>query len=166
MCGLVAFLSSGCELAGRKPTIKRMLASIIHRGPDGEGVHHVPNQALLGHRRLAVIDIEHGTQPMISSDQRYSLIFNGEIYNYLELRKELEKQGINFFTQSDTEVLLNILVHRGEDGINLLNGMFAFVFHDQLIIHGLQQEIILVSSHFIFTKQAMNCCLHRKLNHC
>ena len=131
MCGLVAFLTSGFSLAERQAVIKQMLASISHRGPDGEGVHLVPGQALFGHRRLAVIDLEHGAQPMLTSDQRYSLVFNGEIYNYLELRNELEQEGCHFLTQSDTEVLLQLLVHRGESAIESLNGMFAFVFHDR-----------------------------------
>lgn len=131
MCGLVAVLTSGSSLAASQDVIKQMLASISHRGPDGEGVHHVPGQALFGHRRLAVIDLEHGMQPMLTPDQRYSLVFNGEIYNYLELRKELEQQGCHFLTQSDTEVLLQLLVQRGEAAIEALNGMFAFVFHDR-----------------------------------
>jgi asparagine synthase (glutamine-hydrolysing) len=131
MCGFVAFLSSGSSLAERQVVMTQMLASISHRGPDGEGVHHVPRQAFFGHRRLAVIDLEHGVQPMLTADQRYSLVFNGEIYNYIELRKELEREGCHFVTQSDTEVLLQVLVHKGEAAIELLNGMFAFLFHDR-----------------------------------
>jgi asparagine synthase (glutamine-hydrolysing) len=111
--------------------MQSMLARIAHRGPDGEGVHHVMGQALFGHRRLAVIDLEHGAQPMLSSDRRYTLVFNGEIYNYLELRGELQKEGIDFRTYSDSEVLLQLLIHRGEAVVDQLNGMFAFVFHDR-----------------------------------
>lgn len=132
MCGLVAFLTSGSSLSDRQYLMKQMLESISHRGPDGEGMHHVTGQILFGHRRLAVIDIEHGAQPMLTSDQRYSLVFNGEIYNYQEIRKDLESQGCCFYTQSDTEVLLQLLVHRGESAIKSLNGMFAFVFHDRM----------------------------------
>lgn len=132
MCGFVAFLTNGLSLAERKVIMKQMLASISHRGPDGQGLHLVPGQAFFGHRRLAVIDLEHGKQPMLTPDQRYSLVFNGEIYNYLELRRELEQQGCHFLTQSDTEVLLQLLVHRGESAIESLNGMFAFVFHDRV----------------------------------
>jgi asparagine synthase (glutamine-hydrolysing) len=131
VCGLVAFLSSGSSLAARQVVMKRMLSKIAHRGPDGEGIHHVADQALLGHRRLSVIDLENGAQPMLSSDQRYSLVFNGEIYNYLELREGLEKQGVRFRTQSDTEVLLQLLIREGEEAISQLNGMFAFIFHDR-----------------------------------
>jgi asparagine synthase (glutamine-hydrolysing) len=131
MCGFVVVLASGSSLAARQVIIKEMLASIAHRGPDGEGIHHVPDQVLLGHRRLAVIDLEHGHQPMLSQNQRYSLVFNGEIYNYLELRKDLEQQGCRFTTDSDTEVLLYLLAYHGEAAVPRLNGMFAFVFHDR-----------------------------------
>lgn len=107
-----------------------MLSRIAHRGPDGEGVVHVPGQALLGHRRLAIIDIEHGAQPMRAVNGRYSLVFNGEIYNYLELRQTLIQHGDRFETFSDTEVLLKLLIREGAKGISRLNGMFAFIFHD------------------------------------
>ncbi len=112
--------------------MQRMLVEIAHRGPDGDGCLHIENQAVLGHRRLAIIDIEHGQQPMCSGDGRYSLVFNGEIYNYLELRQSLIQQGHRFETFSDTEVLLKLLVEQGADALNSLNGMFAFVFHDRV----------------------------------
>ena len=131
MCGLVALFAPGEITASRKDTMQAMLSRIAHRGPDGEGIHHVPGQALFGHRRLAVIDLEHGAQPMTSLDQRYTLVFNGEIYNYIELRKDLEKEGVRITTDSDTEVLLQLLIHRGKTAIEQLNGMFAFVFHDR-----------------------------------
>lgn len=130
MCGLVAFLGSGKPLEQRVGTMDTMLSRIAHRGPDGEGVVHVPGQALLGHRRLAIIDIEHGAQPMRAVNGRYSLVFNGEIYNYLELRQTLIQQGERFETFSDTEVLLKLLIREGAKGISRLNGMFAFIFHD------------------------------------
>jgi len=131
MCGLVAILSSGRPLADRAPVMARMLTSIAHRGPDGEGTHHIPAQALLGHCRLAIIDLEHGAQPMRSVDERYTLVFNGEIYNYLELRQSLSQVGEAFETTSDTEVLLRLLIREGAEAVNRLNGMFAFVFHDR-----------------------------------
>lgn len=131
MCGLVAILSSGRSLEDRQSVLVAMLAKIAHRGPDGEGQVHIPEQALLGHRRLAIIDIEHGAQPMYSDGGRYSLVFNGEIYNYLELRQTLIQQGHRFETFSDTEVLLKLLIQDGQQAITRLNGMFAFVFHDR-----------------------------------
>ena len=108
-----------------------MMETIKHRGPDGSGTHHIPNQAILGHLRLAIIDLAHGKQPIVSQDNRFSLIFNGEIYNYLELRQNLSQQGVYFETFSDTEVLLRMLILYGSDALKKLNGMFAFVFHDK-----------------------------------
>ncbi len=104
---------------------------MIHRGPDGSGITHIPNQAIFGHRRLAIIDLDYGQQPMVSLDERYTLVFNGEIYNYLELRDELQRDGVVFTTDSDTEVLLGMLMRFGEKALTKLNGMFAFVFHDR-----------------------------------
>lgn len=135
MCGLVAILTSARPLADRQTVMTRMLASIAHRGPDGEGTHHIPEQALFGHRRLAIIDLEHGAQPMHSPDGRYTLVYNGEIYNYLELRQTLIQAGETFASASDTEVLLRLLIREGAAAINRLNGMFAFVFHDRAQNH-------------------------------
>lgn len=131
MCGLVTIHSSGRPLDDRLGVLDAMLSRIAHRGPDGEGKVHIPGQALLGHRRLAIIDLEYGSQPMCSKDHRYSLVFNGEIYNYMELRQTLIQQGQHFVTFSDTEVLLKLLIQDGAHAINRLNGMFAFVFHDR-----------------------------------
>lgn len=131
MCGIAAILSHERSLEDRIPVMQAMLSEIAHRGPDGEGTLHVANQVLLGHQRLAIIDIEHGQQPMCSEDGRYSLIFNGEIYNYLELRQSLIQSGHRFETFSDTEVLLRLLIERGAGAVDSLNGMFAFLFHDR-----------------------------------
>ena len=79
MCGFISIHSSGKSLARHQSSVPRMLASIAHRGPDGEGMHHVPNQAFFGHRRLAIIDLEHGAQPMVSECGRYTLVYNGQV---------------------------------------------------------------------------------------
>lgn len=130
MCGIAGILTGGRSLDDRRTILEQMLARLAHRGPDGEGRIHRPSQALLGHRRLAVIDPEHGQQPMCSPDGRYTLVYNGEIYNYLELRQSLVQQGVHFDTVSDTEVLLLLLIREGHEAVERLNGMFAFVFHD------------------------------------
>lgn len=135
MCGFVSIHSSGQSLSQHQGTLTRMLASIAHRGPDGEGTHQVPNQALFGHRRLAIIDLEHGAQPMVSPCGRYTLVYNGELYNYRELRQALNKAGRPCRTESDTEVLLQALMLWGAEAIDQLNGMFAFVFHDRETNH-------------------------------
>ena len=131
MCGIAAILGNGHALDARVPVVRDMMTRIAHRGPDGEGLRHLPTQAIFGHRRLAVIDLEHGAQPMVSADERYTLVFNGEIYNYRELRQSLASRGAPFTSDSDTEVLLQLLVHEGAAGVPRLNGMFAFVFHDR-----------------------------------
>ena len=130
MCGICGVFGYSPQSQNeKKQLVRKMMTRLSHRGPDGEGIHSSQN-AILGHVRLAIIDLEHGLQPMVSRDDRYTLIFNGEIYNYLELRKSLESKGVQFQTQSDTEVLLQILIQQGENALNQLNGMFAFAFHD------------------------------------
>ena len=131
MCGFVSIHASGKPLESRMQSLDRMLETLAHRGPDGKGVHHVSGSLLQGHHRLAIIDPEHGQQPMVTPDGRWSLVFNGAIYNYVELRSELEARGVDFRTTSDTEVLLYLLVADGAAAIPRLNGMFAFVLHDR-----------------------------------
>jgi asparagine synthase (glutamine-hydrolysing) len=107
-----------------------MCALIAHRGPDGQGVH-VDGCAGFGHRRLAIIDLtDAASQPMLSSDERYWLVFNGEIYNYQEIRRELEARGVSFQTNSDTEVLLASYRTWGPACLDRLRGMFAFAVWD------------------------------------
>ena len=117
MCGLVTILTSGRPLGDREQVIDAMLASILHRGPDANGKVHVKNQAIFSHCRLAIIDLEHGEQPMVSDDQRYTLVFNGEIYNYQELKHSMVQQGHHFTSSSDTEVLFRLLIHEGTSAI-------------------------------------------------
>jgi asparagine synthase (glutamine-hydrolysing) len=106
-----------------------MMDRLAHRGPDDDGMH-VDHGCAFGHRRLSIIDVEHGRQPMQSKDRRFTLMLNGEIYNYLELREELVREGARFRTSSDTEVLLQVLIRDGESALARLNGMFAFALHD------------------------------------
>ncbi len=102
-----------------------------HRGPDGRGSFS-DDAVFLGHRRLAIIDLsDAGKQPMVSHDDNNVIIFNGEIYNYIELREVLEKEGVEFRTESDTEVLLELVSRRGPKAIPLLNGMFGFVLWNE-----------------------------------
>ena len=110
--------------------MRRMTSPLTPRGPDGEGFHVAPGIAL-GHRRLSIIDLAGGAQPMRSNDKRYHIVYNGEVYNYVELRAELEQRGCVFHTQSDTEVLLNQFVLDGVDALQLCNGMFAVAIWDR-----------------------------------
>lgn len=130
MCGIAGLVN----LLGRPievSLIKAMTDSIAHRGPDGEG-QWVEGAIGLGHRRLAIIDTSSAAgQPMISSNGRFVLIYNGEVYNFKELRQELEQSGVGFITNSDTEVVLEALALWGFRAINRFNGMFAFALWDR-----------------------------------
>ncbi|MCK6640130.1 MAG: asparagine synthase (glutamine-hydrolyzing) [Bacteroidia bacterium] len=109
-----------------------MTDTIAHRGPDGEGCWISDDgQTGLGHRRLSIIDLSvAAAQPMADVSERYVITFNGEIYNYLELRKELLSSGVTFRTESDTEVLLALYIQHGEKCVDFIDGMFAFVIRD------------------------------------
>ncbi len=110
--------------------LQTMNVLLAHRGPDGEGVW-MDSQVGLGHRRLAIIDLVGGGQPMASADGRYRIVFNGEIYNHRLLRSELEAVGYKFLTRSDTEVIPAAINYWGkEKGLSKLRGMFAFALYD------------------------------------
>jgi asparagine synthase (glutamine-hydrolysing) len=130
MCGLACVI----ELRNRAPSaeaLANLSDSLAHRGPDDDGMVLHENIALV-FRRLAIIDLsEAGHQPMLSSSGRYAIIFNGEIFNYPELRKELEGRGYTFKSSSDTEVLLNAYLEWKEECLGRLNGMWAFVILDK-----------------------------------
>lgn len=127
MCGIVGF--SG-EIT--RDFLQEGLAALAHRGPDDFGIFSDPMARIgLGHRRLAIVDLtEQGHQPMVSSDGMITIVYNGEIYNHLELRVELENSGFLFRGSSDTEVLLNLYLLKGDAMLSLLNGIFAFALWD------------------------------------
>ena len=133
MCGIAGIIGTNPERR-----IGKMLEAVEHRGRDDEGVwtsaaiDDAGRQACLGHRRLSIIDVSAaGHQPMVSEDGRYALTFNGEIYNYRELRAELEKKNHRFRTDTDTEVLLAAFIEWGAECLPRLNGMFAFAVWDE-----------------------------------
>jgi asparagine synthase (glutamine-hydrolysing) len=130
MCGIVGQLNFDQRPVSMS-MLQKMTDVIKHRGPDGEG-HWVEGNVGLGHRRLSIIDPSPaGHQPMISSDHRYVLTYNGEIYNFKELRDELEAKGYWFRSQTDTEVVLHALSEWGSDALLKFNGMFALAFWDR-----------------------------------
>lgn len=123
MCGIVGFNFEDLPLA------RRMCDTIAHRGPDGEGYYS--NRCItLGHRRLSIIDIETGDQPIYNEDGTIVVVYNGEIYNFRELRADLEKCGHRFSTASDTEVIVHAYEEYGYDCVRLFNGMFAFALYN------------------------------------
>ena len=122
MCGICGFTGRRQD---QKAVIEKMMKSIEHRGPDSEG-SFCGGEITLGFRRLSIIDLEDGQQPRESADGSLHIVFNGEIYDYQELREELETAGITFRTHSDTEVLVNTLQQYGEKALDKLRGMFGF----------------------------------------
>jgi asparagine synthase (glutamine-hydrolysing) len=129
MCGIFGTVNYRIS----REQFQHQLDKIKHRGPDGYGVwENKSGNVKLGHRRLAIIDTDtRSNQPMLFND-RYSLVFNGEIYNYIEIKKELEQKGIRFSTASDTEVLLRLMIEEGPSALNKLNGMWSFVLYDEV----------------------------------
>lgn len=137
MCGISGIISKK-DLVVTKGDIKRITDPVIHRGPDNEGYYFGSNFAL-GHRRLSIIDLsESANLPMIYKD-KYTITYNGEIYNYIEIRKHLVSKGYVFRTDSDTEVILAAYDHYGTDCITHFNGMWAFAIYDS------EREIIFCS---------------------
>ncbi|MBL0373518.1 asparagine synthase (glutamine-hydrolyzing) [Rhizobium sp. KVB221] len=128
MCGIAGYFGHVPDGAN---LLSRMAGAIVHRGPDGQGVSSWPN-AGLAHRRLAIVDLANGQQPMSTEDGRFSISFNGEIFNHVELRRELEAKGRRFRTATDTEVILHLYEELGERSLSLLNGDFAFAVWDSV----------------------------------
>ncbi|MGB2715493.1 MAG: hypothetical protein WBC51_15030, partial [Vicinamibacterales bacterium] len=130
MCGIVG-IAGNCLPS--RDLFLRMRDSLRHRGPDDEGVWWSSDgRVALGHRRLSIIDLSpNGRQPMSDRSDRLRIVFNGEIYNYLELRAELQRRGHAFRTASDTEVILEAYLEWGDGALSHLNGMFALAIFDQ-----------------------------------
>lgn len=129
MCGIAGIFHHGTPKPVDPTRIERMCDALEHRGPDGSGVWTAPGVGL-GHRRLSIIDLEGSPQPMPSADGRAMLTFNGEIYNYRALRRELQQQGARFRTDGDSEVILAAWQRWGPDCLQRLHGMFAFAIYD------------------------------------
>ncbi|MFO0762297.1 MAG: asparagine synthase (glutamine-hydrolyzing) [Byssovorax sp.] len=128
MCGIAGILAPEQRIS-LDAEIRAMTAAIAHRGPDGDG-HWVGEQVALGHRRLSIIDLAGGAQPMWDERGRVGITYNGEVYNYRELRAELEQKGHRFRTKSDTEVVLRAYIEWGHQSVERLRGMFAFCVTD------------------------------------
>lgn len=142
MCGIVGFVTSKYSIEEKKEQINQMMDRIIHRGPDSSG-EFVDKHVALGFRRLSIIDLKSGDQPIFNEDRTKAIIFNGEIYNFQELRKELEAKGHIFTTKADTEVILHGYEEYGTDIVKKLRGMFAFAIWDRE-----KQELFGARDHF------------------
>ena len=129
MCGIAGTLKLERGNVARPELLERMLNRIIHRGPDDDGVL-VDDELAMGMRRLSIIDLADGKQPIQNEDGRYSVVLNGEIYNYIELRRDLQSRGHQFRTNSDTEVIVHLFEEHGEGCVEHLRGMFGFAVWD------------------------------------
>ncbi len=129
MCGIVGIASANSGRIDRE-TLQKMNRAILHRGPDDDGFYLNKNVGL-AMRRLSIIDVAHGKQPMNNEDKTAWIVFNGEIYNFQELRKDLQNEGNKFYTNSDTEVILHLYDKYGVDCVQHLRGMFAFAIWDE-----------------------------------
>lgn len=140
MCGINGIAALSMQTKINERDVRSMLPALNHRGPDGSGVYLDPGQRIgLGHTRLSIIDLEGGAQPMHNEDQTVWVTFNGEIFNYLELRQTLLKQGHSFHTHSDTEVIVHAYEQYGDAFVQHLNGQFAIALWD-----GNRQRLLLV----------------------
>jgi len=139
MCGFVGVINRNKVTADER-VLKAMADTIHHRGPDEQGVF-IAGPVGFYHKRLSIIDLTTGSQPM--TFDRCTIVFNGEIYNYIELKQDLIKKGHTFHTTSDTEVILRLYMEFGDDFVNLLNGMFAFIIFDQR-----KDRLLIARDHF------------------
>ena len=127
MCGFAGWINNKSDISKNKRIIKKMTNPLKYRGPDSTG-YYIDKHILLGHKRLAIIDIENGKQPM--KYKNYVIVYNGELYNTLEIKNKLIKEGYTFDTTSDTEVLLKGYVHYKEKILDMIDGIFAFCIYD------------------------------------
>lgn len=133
MCGIAGILNlkENAKLSDEYSTIRDMIAVLRHRGPDESGFY-IDEKIALGHARLSIIDLKGGKQPIHNEDKTLSIVFNGEIFNYVELRNFLSSKGHDFYTKSDTEVIIHLYEEYGTDCLKYLNGQFAFAIWDRV----------------------------------
>ena len=130
MCGIAGQFLFGQVETVSSDMLKRMCDSISHRGPDDEG-YYIHGPIGLGHRRLSIIDLDSGKQPIANEDRTIWVVFNGEIYNYVELREFLISRGHSFSTNTDTEVIVHLYEEQGEEFLSSLRGMFGIALWDE-----------------------------------
>lgn len=136
MCGIFGWIPSNkYKATDTKPIVDKIFKAMAHRGPDDKGYAVLGNStfdALIAQVRLSIIDLTpSGHQPLFSEDGRYAIVYNGEVYNYVELREELKAEGVTFTTPNDTEVVMKAIVHWGKDALLRFTGMFAFAMYDK-----------------------------------
>ena len=132
MCGIYGFTSKFPEVK-KMEILKQMSRTLRHRGPDQSG-NYLDDNVAMGIERLSILDVEKGRQPIFSNNGRFVIVHNGEIYNYREIRNQLQKIGYCFQTDTDTEVIVNSYQHKGLECLSELNGMFSFAIFETRII--------------------------------
>ena len=131
MCGICGYMNLNGERSSQA-VLRKMTDAIAHRGPDGEGYYN-DRAVALGHRRLSIIDLsDNGKQPMLSNGGNYAIVYNGELYNFRELKEELLSLGYHFRSTCDTEVILYSYIEWGKACLDKFNGMFAFAVYDKV----------------------------------
>src|SRR5262245_41813920 len=130
MCGLAGIYLDRSDALPDRALLERMVGAIPHRGPDGTG-YHVEPRVGLGHARLSIIDIGGGAQPIHNGRETVWISYNGEVFNYVELRAQLERAGHQFYTHTDTEVIVHLYEELGDRFVEELNGQFAFALWDR-----------------------------------
>lgn len=174
MCGITGIFNFKRKNPVDRIILEKMTDQISHRGPDGSGYYYDDEHGIgFGHRRLSIIDVEGGHQPMLTSDGNFVITFNGEIYNYRELKEKKELRSYKYYTSSDTEVLLNAYKCFQVDAMNQLNGIFAFGIWDKL-----QKQLIVARDHlgvkpvyyfhnqetFVFASEIKSILMHPAYN--
>lgn len=162
MCGLAGFFGT---FDGS--LLKQMSSLIAHRGPDDKGIFRDPDNGIgLVHQRLSIQDLSPaGHQPMWTKDDSVCIVFNGEIYNFQELRTELEKDGYVFRSNSDTEVLLNLYLKEGENLLSKLNGILPLLFGIKELKNYFWQGMVLEQNHYITQRRIQDFFLLVRLKH-
>src|SRR5947209_3724420 len=129
MCGIAGIVSSDCLPEDAATRTAAMRDILTHRGPDDAGIY-TDQYAALGHRRLSIVDLSTGQQPLANEDRTIWIAYNGEVYNHADLRRDLEARGHAYRTQSDTETIVHAYEQWGDDCVRRLRGMFAFALWD------------------------------------
>jgi len=153
MCGIAGVASESRESNISEALVRHMCNQIVHRGPDDEGIY-VADGAGLGMRRLSIIDISGGHQPVFNEDRSAWIVYNGEVYNFPELRPELESRGHRFYTKTDTEVIIHLYEEMGADCVKKLRGMFGLAIYDKA-----KRKLILARDRF--GKKPLHYALHK-----
>ena len=163
MCGIVGIFGFGGDLTGQQNTLELMANSLHHRGPDEKGSYFSDNIAL-GFRRLSIIDIANGQQPVLSNDRTVVSICNGELYNHDELRRELQQLGHQFSNRSDTELIPALYQSFGDNFARKINGQFAFAVYDLKKNRLFLKKIPFFSAKHIEVKHISGIGLHDELS--